>query len=255
MKLFSSVFGFAGSRLDDVEFESDTTWPHACAAKQYGGLWGPHIEANDDLGHCAGALNQHLAWISSRPLSLDRWISVYTDLLIADIISFYTRHHHHYNDPWLVRKFLSCEQWWHNMHGLRHHQTNATLMPSPANLRAQATHPSHGQENQQGSQGQTEEEQKGEKGCTVGEKDGVSIRKSSSVIDSGTKGMAMQIKLYMISFMCCLGFTSEFKWWPCLRTGAAALKASQIYPRKYGVSMARHHKKFLVSVSDCFWMR
>lgn len=30
-------------------------------------------------------------------------------------------------------------------------------------------------------------------------------------------------------------------------TGAAALKASQIYPRKYGVSMARHHKKFLDS--------
>ena len=74
--------------------------------------------------------------------------------------------------------------------------TNATRMPSPANFGTQATHPSHGQENQQGSQGQTEEEQEREKGETVGEKDGVSIRKSSSVIDSGTQGMAMQIKLY-----------------------------------------------------------
>ena len=77
------------------------------------------------------------------------------------------------------------------MHGVRHHQTNATRMPSPANLGTQATHPSHGQENQQESQGQTEEEQEGEKGSTVGEKDGIKIRTSSSVMDSGTKGIAI----------------------------------------------------------------
>ena len=95
-------FEFAGSKLD-IDFESDTTWPHTCAAKQYGGLWGPHIEANNDLGHCAGALNQHLAWISSRPLSLDRWKS---NLYRFTNSGYFKFHRYIMNDGWSGNRCL-----------------------------------------------------------------------------------------------------------------------------------------------------
>ena len=35
-----------------------------------------------------------------------------------------------------------------------------------------------------------------------------------------------------------------------LRSGGKGLKASQVYPAKYGIAMARHHQKFAVIRSE-----